>query len=335
VHIRQVIPRDAIPSVDDPGFGDGYDGDPGDRMVVVDADPPRAYPVRYLDYHEVVNDDLGTVPRAAREAAGKPTGEAEDADPVAVTWCPLCGSAVVYDRTVEGRVLEFGVSGKLADDDLVLYDRQTESEWKQSSGTAIAGPLEGASLSVRPSTVLPWERFRDAHPEAVVLHPPGGASEAAGEGDTPEPIDYDDAPYANYLAGEGFGLAAHRGEGSREWSREDLDPKAVVLGVECGGEAVGFPLPRVRAAGGVVQTTVGGRDIVVVATERAGVHSYTDPGCECDLTDGELVADGATWDPATGEATDGRRLRRLPTRRLFAFAWQDDHGPDAFYTQSE
>jgi hypothetical protein len=330
VHVRQVIPRDAIPSVDDPVFGDRYGGAPGDRMVVVDADPPRAYPVRYLDYHEVVNDDLSTVPRTAEAASA---GDATD--PVAVTWCPLCGSAVVYDRTVEGRVLEFGVSGKLADDDLVLYDRQTDSEWKQSSGAAIAGPLEGASLSVRPASVLPWERFREARPEGVVLRPPGGTSEAAGDGDTPEPIDYDDTPYADYLAGEGFGLAAHRGEGSREWDREDLAPKAVVLGVECGGEAVGFPLPRVRAAGGMVQTVVGGREVVVVATGQAGIHGYADPGYGFDLVDGELAADGTTWDPATGESADGRRLRRLPTRRLFAFAWQDDHGPDAFYTRPE
>jgi len=330
VHVRQVIPRDAIPSVEEPAFGDRYDGDPGDRVVVVDADPPRAYPVRYLDYHEVVNDDLGADPRTAEEARG---GDATD--PVAVTWCPLCGSAVVYDRTVGDRVLDFGVSGKLADDDLVLYDRQTESEWKQSSGAAIAGPLEGASLSVRPSTVLPWERFRDAHPGGVVLQPPGGASEAAGEGDTPEPIDYDDAPYADYLASDGFGLAAHRGEGSREWDREDLDPKTVVLGVEAGGEALGFPLPRVRAAGGVVQTTVGDRDVVVVATAQTGIHGYADPGYAFDMADGELVADGTAWDPATGEAADGRQLRRLPTRRLFAFAWQDDHGPDTFDTRPE
>ena len=288
----------------------------------------------------MVNDDLDRTPPRETPADGsrEDTGTAgivgagaDTTDPVAVTWCPLCGSAVVYDRTVEGRVLEFGVSGKLADDDLVLYDRQTESEWKQSSGEAIAGSLAGASLSVRPSTVLPWRRFREVHPEGVVLRPPGGESEAAGAGDEPEPVGYDDAPYADYLAGEGFGLAAHRGEGSRKWDRADLAPKAVVLGVECDGEAVGFPLPRVRAAGGVVQTTVGGHAVLVIATERAGIHGYADPGYEFDLPDATLVADGTTWDPTTGRATDGRQLERLATRRLFAFAWQDDHGPDAFH----
>jgi signal peptidase I len=101
VHVRQVIPRDAIPSVDAPTVGGRYHGDPGDRVVAVDADPPRAYPVRYLDYHEVVNDRV-TVDGVERA--------------VAVTWCPICGSAVVYDRTVGGQTLEFGVSGKLAVD---------------------------------------------------------------------------------------------------------------------------------------------------------------------------------------------------------------------------
>ena len=331
MHVHQVIPQDAIPSVDKPAFGDRYGGDPGDRVVVVRADPPRAYPVRYLNYHEVVNDDLGRdVPRAAGNAE---FGDATD--PVAVTWCPLCGSAVVYDRTVEDRVLEFGVSGKLADDDLVLYDRETETEWKQSSGEAIAGPLAGKSLTVRPSTVLSWERFHGSHPEGVVLQPPGGTSEAASDGDTPEPVEYDDTPYDDYLDNDGFGLAAHRGQDSRNraWTREDLDPKTVVLGVEAGDAAVGFPLPRVREAGGVVQTTVGDRAVLVVATEHGGIHGYADPGHEFDMNDAGLVADGTTWNPATGESADSRQLRRLPTRRLFAFAWQDDHGPEAFYTR--
>ena len=109
MHVESVLPRDAIPSVDAPEFGPRYVGDPGDEVVVVDAEPPRAYPIRLLSYHEVVNDVL--------DAGG-------DRRPIAVTWCPICWSAVVYDRTVAGRTLEFGVSGKLADDALVL-DRKS------------------------------------------------------------------------------------------------------------------------------------------------------------------------------------------------------------------
>jgi hypothetical protein len=321
VNVRQVIPRDAIPSVDNPSFGTTYDGDADDRVIVVEsAGRPRAYPVRYLHYHEIVNDVLD----AEEETNG---------DPIAVTWCPLCGSAAVYDRRHEGRTLEFGVSGKLADDDLVMYDRETGSEWKQSSGECINGTFEGDSLSVRPGSLLLWREFRESYPDGVVLQPPGGESEAASDDASPAAVEYDSSPYDAYFLRDGFGLAAHRGTGTgREWGRDDdLFPKTVVLGVNTDDTAVGFPLPRVKEAGGVVQTTVGTRNVVVFGTDDSGIHGFVDPGVSFEVTNEGVVADGTTWDPATGRAADGRRLERLPARRLFAFAWQDDHGPDSFY----
>jgi hypothetical protein len=233
---------------------------------------------------------------------------------------------------VDGRTLTFGVSGKLADDDLVMYDRETDSEWKQSSGECIAGPFEGESLAVRPGSVLSWRQFRKSHPEGVVLQPPGGESEAASDGDTPAAIDYDESPYADYLKAEGFGLAAHRGDGYREWDRDDdIDPKTVVLGIEAGGEALGFPLPRMLSAGGIARAIVGGHPVVVFADEDAGIHGYVDPGYDFEWAGDGFAADGTTWEPATGESVDSRELERLPTRRLFAFVWQDDHGTDAFW----
>jgi hypothetical protein len=311
MHVESVLPRDAIPSVDAPEFGPSYFGDPGDEVVVVDADPPRAYPIRLLSYHEVVNDVL--------DASG-------DRTPIAVTWCPICWSAVVYDRTVTGRTLEFGVSGKLADDALVMYDRQTDSEWKQTTGEAIAGDLEGAKLDVLPASLISYEAFRDGNPDGVVLQP------AQGRDGTQSPrTHYDMEPYERYAESEPFGLYGMRGEGrQRSWDRDDLDPKAVVLGVEAGGEAVGYPVERVEAAGGVVTDTVGGLSVVVLAGD-GGVHAFEDPGSAFERRDGDVVADGATWDPATGQASDGRRLDPVPSRRLFAFAWQDAHGEDAFY----
>jgi len=315
MNVRQVVPRDAIPSVDDPQFRREYFGDADDEVVAIErGGEARAYPVRILNYHEIVNDDFG-------------------GDPVAVTWCPLCGSAVVYDRRVDGRTLTFGVSGKLADDDLVMYDRETGSEWKQSLGECIAGEFDGASLTVLPAAVTTYERFREDHPDGAVLARPGGASEASGPGDDPESIDYDDAPYADYFESEGFGLGARRGTGSREWSREDLAPKTVVLGVEADGEALGFPLPRVEAAGGVATAAVGDRDVAVFATPD-GIHAFEAPGYAFAPGEdaGTFRADGTVWDGATGESEDGRSLERLPSRRLFAFAWQDDHGEDAFWS---
>jgi len=303
MNVQDVLPRDAIPSVDDPAFAREYFGDADDEVVVVDGSPARAYPLRVLSYHEVVNDVV-------------------DGRPVAVTWCPICWSAVVYDRVVDGRTLSFGVSGKLADDALVLYDRETETEWKQPTGEAIAGPLAGSRLTALSSPMVTYGRFRADHPEGVVLQP-------VRDGD-PRAV-YDMAPYEAYAAGEDFGLYGMRGEGPRRsWDREDLAAKAVVLGIEHGGDAVGYPVERVAAAGGVVTDAVGGLDVVVAVAED-GIHAYENPGLAFALGDGEVHADGATWDPVTGESDDGRRLERVPGRRLFAFAWQDAHGPDAFY----
>jgi len=316
--VRQVIPRDAIPSVDDPTFGGAYPGSDDDLVIALGSGAgPRAYPIRYLNYHEIVNDRL-------------PSGT-----PVAVTWCPLCGSAVVYEARARGRELTFGVSGKLADDDLVMYDRETGSEWKQSRGDAFAGELAGASLAVRPAATLTWAAFRDRYPDGVVLQPPGGESEAGSADAEPAPIEYAEDPYGEYVRGDGFGLAAHRGEDSRDWPRADLDPKTVVLGLEADGAALGVPLPVLEAAGGVLQVSVGGTDAVVFAG-AGGVHAFRDPGLDfAPAGEGEgFVADGTTWDGATGAAEDGRHLERLPARRLFAFAWRDDHG-DAFFTGTD
>jgi hypothetical protein len=321
MELQNVLPRDAIPSVDDPTYepASEYAGDPADDVVVVDGAPARAFPIRYLQYHEICNAVV-------------------DDEPVAVTWCPLCGSAVVYERLVDTddgeRVLEFGVSGTLADDDLVMYDRETESEWKQSLGTAIGGPLEGTELSVLPAAMTTVAAFADANPDGEVLTAPGGASEAASDTDDPAPIDYDAAPYESYFELDGFGLAAHRGTGDgREFEREDLDPKTVVLGVEQDGDALGFALDRLEANGSVGHATVGDVDVVAFATTD-GVHAYENPGLAFERTaePDTYRADGARWSGATGESDDDRSLDRVPSRRLFAFAWQDDHGSDAFWT---
>ncbi len=304
MNVRQVVPKDAIPSVDDPEFREDHP-EPEDEVVGVEIDGDvRAYPIRYLNYHEIINDRVGRTP-------------------IAATWCPLCGSVVVYDRrpaagslpdgVEDPGTLEFGVSGKLADDDLVMYDRETESEWKQSLGEAIAGQLEGASLEILPATTTTWARFSDDHPDAVVMAEPGGESEASGEGADPEPIEYDEHPYREYFEADGFGLGAHRGEGAtRDWDREDLAAKERVLGLTVGEDALAFPRSRVEDAGGIVTATIGGENVVVVA-EDGEMAAYRDPGV----------------DPRNGHI-DRDSLERLPTQWLFAFAWRDDHG-DAFW----
>ena len=314
MNVRSVLPRDAIPSIDDPTFGRGYVGEDDDEVIVVDnASPARAYPVRILSYHEIVNDAVG----------GRP---------IAVTWCPICWSAAVYDRTVDGRTLTFGTSGKLADDALVMYDRETGTEWQQTTGRAIAGELGGERLRTLAAPITTWERFAAEYPDGVVLQPVRGGEAEPGRSarDAYDIRSYDMGPYERYARSDEFGLYGMRGEGrKRTWDREDVDAKTVVLGVERDDEAVGYPIDHLEAVGGVVTDSVGGLDVVVFAADgRGGV--FEDPGFAFETSPGTVRGDGATWDPTTGRSSDGRWLDRVPARRLFAFAWQDAHGPDSF-----
>jgi len=310
MNVRSVLPRDAIPSIDDPAFDREYVGEDDDEVIVVDdASPARAYPIRILSYHEIVNDTV-------------------DGRPIAVTWCPICWSAAVYDRTVDGRTLTFGTSGKLADDALVMYDRETDTEWQQTTGEAISGALAAHRLTMLPAPIVTWERFAAKHPGGVVLQPVRGSDTESGR--SPREA-YDIRPYERYAASEEFGLYGMRGEGRRRtWDRDDLEAKTVVLGIERGGEATGYPIRRVEAAGGVVTDAVGGLDVVVFAADGTA-HAFEDPGFDFETREAAVRGDGATWAPDTGSSSDGRRLERVPARRLFAFGWQDAHGPDAFY----
>jgi hypothetical protein len=143
-------PPDGIPSIDRPTFlkaGDvGFlrDGEPVLSLRV--GDDARAYPVQILIWHEVVNDTVGGVP-------------------VAVSYCPLCNSAIAYDRRLGDRVLEFGTSGRLYHSALVMYDRQTQSLWSHFSGQAIAGVLTGAQLRLFPVSTVSWAEWRRANPD--------------------------------------------------------------------------------------------------------------------------------------------------------------------------
>ena len=317
MQIETVLTPDDIPSVNDPTVEplDAYDGRPEDRVVLVTIDgESRVYPLRYLNYHEIVNDTLADTP-------------------IAVTWCPLCGSVLVFDRRVEGRTTLFGVSGKLADDTLVMYDHETESLWKQSLGRAIEGPLDGTELTLLPATTTTYAAAMDAAPDASVLTRPE-PSETAGSSD--ERPAYDDDPYREYEDGDGFGLAAHRGQSEgRTFPLDWLDPKEPVVGVTRDGDACGFPRAEVAAAGGVVTATVGDERVLIVDAPD-GMHAYRHPGGEATLSDDRLVIHGVAYDPTTGRAVEhDDRLSRLPASRLYAFGWHDNHGPSAFYRHDE
>ncbi|MFD0979859.1 DUF3179 domain-containing protein [Tropicimonas aquimaris] len=151
-------PKDGIPAISDPGFHRAADESRiGDREPVITVEignaTPRAYPIRYLTWHEIVNDTVGGVP-------------------VAVTFCPLCNSALTFDRRVGGRTLSFGVSGKLRYSDMVMYDRETESWWQQAIGEGIVGHYTGTELKQLPSWMESWAEFRSRNPEGLVMAEP-------------------------------------------------------------------------------------------------------------------------------------------------------------------
>ncbi|SDF87731.1 DUF3179 domain-containing protein [Sulfitobacter delicatus] len=151
-------PKDGIPALDSPQFRTvASESRIASREPVITVEiagaKPRAYPIRYLTWHEIVNDTV----------AGRP---------IAVTFCPLCNSALVFDRRVAGQVLRFGVSGKLRHSDMVMYDRETQSWWQQAEGRAIVGALSGTELTHLPSWLESWGDFKSRHPEGLVMEEP-------------------------------------------------------------------------------------------------------------------------------------------------------------------
>ena len=165
-------PKDGIPALASVEFIPVADLDIPLRepviAVEIEGQTPRAYPLRYLTGHEIANDVIGDVP-------------------VAVTFCPLCNSGIVFDRRLNGQVLSFGVSGKLRFSDMVMFDRETESWWQQFTGEAIVGDLLGQELDVVISWTESMEDFATRNPEGLLMAEPTGYRRAYGAN-----------PYAGY-----------------------------------------------------------------------------------------------------------------------------------------
>ncbi|MBT6117746.1 MAG: DUF3179 domain-containing protein [Rhodospirillaceae bacterium] len=150
-------PRDGIRSLDDPPFHPVADLEPflsptEPVIGLVIGEEARAYPLRYLMFHEIANDTLGGVP-------------------VAVTYCPLCNAAIVFERVLDGQTVEFGTTGRLRNSDLVMYDRLTETWWQQFTGEAIVGKLAGEVLKVLPARLESFEKFAARAPHGTVMTP--------------------------------------------------------------------------------------------------------------------------------------------------------------------
>lgn len=306
-------PPDGIPPIDTPTFLAPTDvdflADDEPVMAVEIGGETRAYPVQILIWHEIVNDTVGGVP-------------------VAVTYCPLCNSALVYDRRVAGRVLTFGTSGLLWNSALVMYDRQTDTLWSHFTGDAIVGVLTGIELETYSVATVAWKVWRDAHPDGLVL-----------SRDTGNPRDYGSNPYPGY---DDVTSRPFLFEGEVDGR---LTAMTRVVGIHDDRTAVAVPLPTLREQG-VVTTSIGGRPLTVwwapgtsSALDAATVAGGDDVGAtgvfvpDLDgraLTfrpSGQAFVDdetGSTWnlfgEAISGPAT-GRRLEPVLHVDTFWFAW--------------
>ena len=272
-------PKDGIPPIDNPKFVDVENG----SQNLADTEPvisiaingyARAYPLRILTWHEIANDELGEVP-------------------IAVTYCPLCNAAIVFDRRLDGKVLDFGTTGKLRNSDLVMYDRQTESWWQQFLGEAIVGELTGAQLKTLPSRLESVARYRERHPNGTIQVPrnertrPYGRNPYVGYDGSAVPFLYDGsmpegiAPLARVVA-----------VGDKAWSLDLLREKGriedgeLVLSWEAGQNSAldSNDITQGKDVGNVVvQRRIDGKlvDIVYDVTFAFVFHAFR--------PDGELI----------------------------------------------
>ena len=311
--------KDGIPAIDDPRFESTQEArawvTAKGPVIALEVDgDARAYPLAVLTWHEIVNDTVGDVP-------------------VIVTFCPLCHTALAFERTLDGTVHDFGVSGNLRFSDLVMYDRQTETWWQQATGVGIVGDLTGAKLEPVAAQLIGLDQFAAAYPDGVVM-----------SRDTGFTRDYGRNPYVGYDIADQQPFLFDGVTDGRLAPKE----RVVTLGEQDSDAPISLPYSELRAAGAV---NLEFEDQPVVALWTPGALSALDAGYIDEsedvgatgvfsaVVDGETLTfgrdggedapitdleTGSTWD-VTGQATDGAlagtSLTPLSHGDHFWFAW--------------
>lgn len=309
-------PRDGIPSIDAPQFinfaaADDWLADNEPVVAVEIAGDARAYPLQILTWHEIVNDEVGGTP-------------------VIVTFCPLCNSAIVFDRRVSGATFEFGTSGLLRFSDLIMYDRTTESLWQQFTGEGIVGDMAGERLTFLPSAIISYANFKVAYPDGRILSRETGFERAYGRN-----------PYIGYDA---IGGNPFLFDGPVD-GRLPAMARVVTLRFDDANLDVAYPLTTLAAAGVINDVQAG---VALALFHLPGTSSALDTAAIADgadvgatgvfvrnvngqtLTfsrDGEAFVDaetGSRWN-IVGTAIDGplagTQLTRIVHADHFWFSW--------------
>lgn len=321
IDISQIIsggpPPDGIPPLDAPEFvtvaeADEYLSDAEPVVYVSINGDTRAYPVQVLIWHEIVNDVVGGVP-------------------VSVTYCPLCNSAVTFERVVGGEVTTFGTSGSLFNSALIMYDRATESLWTHYDGRAVVGTATGEQLVPVSSPLLGWGDYKELFPNTLVLD----------RDETGFSRRYGSNPYVGYDNPDGTPFLFRGAPDDRAALQQR------VVGVEIDGAAVGYSLDSVSGGDArATSATVGTTDIVIfwkagqsTALEAGGTDEGRDVGSVLVFnatldgnlltfsTEGDVFVDNETesvWTLAglaTSGPLEGSQLSAIHHLDTFWFAW--------------
>lgn len=223
-------PRDGIPALDKPKFISASKVGflkKSDRVLGLKRNGKfKAYPISIMNWHEIVNDQMGH-------------------EKVVITYCPLCGTGVGFEAKSGQRLLTFGVSGLLYNSDVLLFDRETESLWSQIASKAIAGPMKKTPLTLIPLEHTTWGSWKQRYPNSLVLSIDTGHSR-----------DYTRDPYAGYENSEGIYFpVAHRDP--------RYHPKERVLGIEINGKFKAYPFSELSQTNGAVKETFNGKALKI------------------------------------------------------------------------
>lgn len=223
-------PRDGIPAIDNPQFVSVNRArwlQDDDRVLGVDyGGETKAYPIAILNWHEVVNDQIGQ-------------------KAIVVTFCPLCGTGMVFDASVGEKIKRFGVSGLLYNSDVLLYDRETESLWSQIARQAISGPLKGQRLEMIPVNHTTWKDWQERYPDSVVL-----------ARDTGYQRDYEHNPYGNYNESTAIMFPVANTDAR-------FHPKEQVIGLELQGQSKAYPFIELARSKMPLRDQLAGQQITI------------------------------------------------------------------------
>ncbi len=223
-------PRDGIPSIDSPEFlavdtVEFLSND--DRVLGISRNGiAKAYPIKILDWHEIVNDQF-------------------NGEPVVVSYCPLCGTGMAFDAKVEGEARSFGVSGLLYNSDVLLYDRESESLWSQVIRKAISGPLKGQLLKQIPMAHTTWLDWRQHHPQTLVLSNQTGHNR-----------DYSRSPYSGYESSTRIWFPVKN-------QSQRYHPKELVIGLNVDGKTKAYPFAELSKSTTTINDQLGNVEVKV------------------------------------------------------------------------